>query len=529
MKLRPYQEEAVQAVLQAPVNGITRPMIVLPTGMGKTVVFTAIAREMNTRTLLIAHREELLTQAKSKFLQIWPGTSVGIVQGRNDEHEAKVVVGSIQTLIQEKRLMKIGNDFGLIIVDEAHHAAAQSYLQVLEKLRAFENDGPLLLGVTATPNRGDGKGLDGAFQEIVYQKDILYGIQNGYLCDLKGIRCQLSVDFGRLKSKGGDIQASSSSRLLLEADAPKHAVKAYLKHASGRKGIIFTPTVEVAEQMAQAFNESGIPSAVVSGRMKADERKRVLRQLATGQIQMVANCGVLTEGFDQPDISCVMIARPTQSQALYIQMVGRATRLHPSKKDAVIIDLVGATDRHDLITMGSLYGTKDGETITLAQVRQEKEKDEQKEETHSPLDLDGELITEERELFKHSKFQWGEYNQMFYLRYGRGTIWLTQQLKEGADEWSVVDRDQEGQVEWVKSFATVQEAKKWVEEFYLYVKGSGAVAIAQKESDWRNEPATPKQKKFLRWWGVEFHPGLTKGEASRLITRVKQAKEIVIG
>lgn len=522
MKLRPYQEEALQAVITSPERGIKRPMVVLPTGMGKTVVFTSIAREMNQRTLVIAHREELLNQAKRKFQVVWPGVSTGIVQGRKNEVGAKVVVGSVQTLVNEKRIKQVG-DFGLIVVDECHHAASESYQKVLKNLGAFEKDGPVTFGVTATPNRGDGLGLDGTFQEIVYEKDIIYGIENGYLCDLRGVVCRLDVDFKKLKTSGGDIQASSASNLLLAANAPQYAVKAYKEHAPGRKGVVFTPTVKVAEMMADAFTDAGIPSAAVSGDTKPEERKRILEALNTGEIQMVMNCGILTEGFDQPDIGVVMIARPTQSQSLYIQMVGRGARLHPSKDHCVIIDMVGASDRNDLITMPSLYGTKTGETIKQAKDRQEKEQTEAKEKPE-PIILHGELITEVKDLFKRSSFNWGEYDGKYYIQYGSGTIWLIR--KVGMSGWHVFDRNKNGHAELLNVLEDLDEARKYGEN-YLRSLGGGALTLASKSAEWRKEPATQHQIDFLRRIGVKFRPGLSKGEASRLITIHKKQKQRV--
>lgn len=517
--LRPYQAEALEAVLTSSEKGIKRPMVVLPTGMGKTVLFTSIAREMNTRTLVIAHREELLTQAKSKFQNVWPGVPIGIVQGRKNEYGAKVVAASIQTLINEKRIKQLG-DFGLIVVDECHHAAADSYMEVLGNLKAFEENGPVVLGVTATPNRSDGLGLDSTFQEIVYEKDILYGIENGYLCNLRGIVCRLDIDFKKLKTRAGDFQAGSSAELLLAAGAPKYTVEAYQEHANGRKGVVFTPTVEVAEQMADAFNKAGIPSAAISGKSKKEDRRNILKALDTGEIQMVANCGVLTEGFDQPDISCVIIARPTKSQGLYIQMVGRGTRLAPGKEDCIVIDMVGASDRNDLITMSSLYGTKTGETITEAKDRKEQE---EKDETSKPIksiEIDGKLVTKVKDLFKRSGFNWGEFDGKYHLQYGSGTIWIVPKPSED-EKWHVFNRRKvDGYTELLYVGLTLEESTKWGEE-YIRSLGNSAFTLANKSAEWRKEPATQKQINFLRRNKIQFRPNLTKGQASRLIIEHK--------
>lgn len=511
MKLYPYQQEALEAVVTAPERGIHRPMVVLPTGMGKTVVFSSIAKELNTRTLVLAHREELLTQAKEKMQQVWKGASIGIVQAQCNETDRQVVIGSIPTLKNEKRLQQIGK-FGLIIVDEAHHTAADSYLKVLRGLGSFSESPPLTVGVTATPKRGDGEGLDEIFQEIVYEKDILYGIENGYLADLRGVSCKLEVDFKQLKTLQGDFQARSSHQLLESANAPRYAVEAYQQHAAGKKGIVFTPTVDMAKMMVEEFQRQEISADYVSGNTPKEERHAILQQLAEGSIQMIANCGVLTEGFDQPDLECVIIARPTQSQGLYIQMVGRGTRTAQGKTHCTVIDLVGASERHDLVTMASLYGSKSGETIQEAAERQAKEQEEAERMDLEEMEK-ARLVSRVLDLFKRSSYTWKSYDDKFYLSYADGTLWLN--IKKNM--WHVFDRKRDGRAYLIGAEQDIEKARLSAEKHVNKYEYLQSLNNELRKASVKGEPATRKQMNFLKWKGIPYEPGITKETARKLI------------
>ncbi len=223
---------------------------------------------------------------------------------------------------------------------------------------------------------------------------------------------------------------------------------------------------------------------------------------------------MLTEGFDQPDISCIIIARPTQSQALYIQMVGRGIRLSPGKKDCVVIDMVGATERNDLITMPSLYGTKNGETITDAKEREKQE--EQEREKDYPLEIDGKLVSEIRDLFNRSLYNWGESNREITSDMEKAPCGSFQSRIHGI---SSIGCQMVRQSFWryPRHFRAGQD---WAEE-NLRSRGKGAITIASKQAEWKKEPATQKQINFLRWKRIRFSPGLSKGEASRLIAAHK--------
>lgn len=367
--LRGYQEEALDRIAAAEERGVRKQLGVAATGLGKTVIFCALAERRRDRTLVLVHRDELVRQAVAKMREVWPGAEVGIVKAGDDDVEADVVVASVQTLSRDRRLDRlmdaIGNPmrlnpvepFDLVVVDEAHHTAADTYRKVLDRLHAGEEGGPLLLGVTATPDRGDGKGLDDLFDEITWTYDILWGINAGFLCDIRAKRIVLDkLDLSDVKVRRGDYEAGAAGEALHDAEAALFIVKAWREHASDRQTLVFTPTVEFAHEVADEYRHHGVVARALSGATPQDERRAMLADYAEGRIQVIANCAVLTEGYDNPRTDCIVVARPTKSRALFTQMIGRGTRKHPDKSDLLVLDVVGASHEHSLVTVPSLFG-----------------------------------------------------------------------------------------------------------------------------------------------------------------------------
>lgn len=269
--LRPYQREALQAIRRAEARGLRRLLVALPTGTGKTVIFAHLIRLRPGRALVLAHRDELLQQAADKIARVIPDAEIGLIKGRRNDHEAPIVVASIQTLSRPHRLAQLSRSFTTIIVDEAHHCREDNtYGEVLKALGAFESRGLLILGMTATPERGDRKCLGTIFEEIVYQKSLLEMIQLRYLADLRAIQIRLELDFGELQTQHGDFLEGELEAKLLAAHAPRYVVEAYREHARGRKALVFTPTVHLANRMAEAFCAAGIRAEALSGGTASD-------------------------------------------------------------------------------------------------------------------------------------------------------------------------------------------------------------------------------------------------------------------
>jgi superfamily II DNA or RNA helicase len=357
--LRPYQREAIEAVLAARRRGVRRMLVCLPTGAGKTVIFSQLARLAQRQVLVLAHREELLFQARDKLQQaLGDERVVEIERGQERATEsAKVLVCSIRSL-HEERLAGIirGRNLGLVVYDECHHAAADDNLRVLRQIGAFDAAWTgTLLGFTATTARGDGKGLDSVFESIVYSRSLPELIADGYLSPLRGFRVATSADLTRLSSSGLDFRDEELAEAVDIEERNALVARSIQELARDRRTIAFCVTVSHARNLCRSLNLLGVSAGVVHGAMKGDERARVLADFRAGVVQVMCNVAVLTEGFDDPGVSCVAMARPTRSEGLYAQCVGRGTRLHPGKKDCLILDFVDAS-LLSLCSLPSLFG-----------------------------------------------------------------------------------------------------------------------------------------------------------------------------
>ncbi len=311
LALRPYQKEAIAAIEQALKRGVRRPMLMLPTGCGKTCVFASLIAKRGGSALVLAHRDELLRQAADKIQAADPtlALGVGFVAAERDDVAAPVVVGSVQTLAQSRRLGRLPQQFDTVVVDEAHHASARSYRRILSHLEPS----PLIFGVTATPQRSDGSLLGEVWEQIVYQRGIAEMIRAGYLADIRGIRVGLeSVDLDNVAQSGGDYQADALGAALEQAAAPRHVLAAYQAHAQDRTAVVFVPTVALARHMADVFRAAGIRAEALDGTTPGEQRRAILERLQTGQTRVLVDVGVLTEGVDVPSVSCVVIATPTR-------------------------------------------------------------------------------------------------------------------------------------------------------------------------------------------------------------------------
>lgn len=336
-------------------------VVCLPTGAGKTVIFSHLAELARRQVLVLAHRDELLAQAKEKIERALTNTSavVAIEQGGQRAPEgAKVIVCSIRSL-HEERLVRVmrGRDIGLVIYDECHHAAADDNLRVLRQLGAFEPGWTgTLLGFTATTERGDGKGLDSVFEEIVYCRTLPEMIEDGFLAPLRGYRIATSADLTRISAGGIDFREDELAEAVDIEERNALVARSIQELARDRRTIAFCVTVNHARNLSRSLNAIGVPAGIVHGAMPKDTRAAALAEFRAGKTVVLCNVAVLTEGFDDPGVSCVAMARPTRSAGLYAQCVGRGTRLFPEKKDCLILDFVDVSSL-DLCTLPSLFGS----------------------------------------------------------------------------------------------------------------------------------------------------------------------------
>ncbi|HCH64593.1 MAG TPA: ATP-dependent helicase, partial [Deltaproteobacteria bacterium] len=362
-ELRDYQREAIAAVIAARKAGVRRMVVVLPTGAGKTVIFSSLVKLARRPVLVLAHRSELVQQAADKIRRAL-GTDaraarVAVEQAEQRAPEdAHVVVASIRSLHDERlaRLMA-SRRFGLVVYDECHHAPAEGNRHVLQTLGAFSDhwDGTLL-GFTATAMRADGKGLDTVFEKVVYSRSLPDLIQTGFLVPLRGYRIATAAELNAVRTTPSDLNEADLAEAIDIEDRNALVARSIQELARGRRTLAFCVTVRHARRLMRALNTVGVRAGMVWGEMRRDDRAEVLAGFREGRLQALTNVGVLTEGFDDPGVGCVAMARPTRSAGLYAQCVGRGTRLHPGKSDCIVLDFVDLSDL-DLVTLPSLHGS----------------------------------------------------------------------------------------------------------------------------------------------------------------------------
>jgi superfamily II DNA or RNA helicase len=564
LRPRDYQLECIRAIHTKWDAGITRPASVLPTGAGKTVVFSHLAEEYlkanpGKRVLVLSHTDELVGQAATKMTQVAPHRTVGIVKAERNEVHAQVISASVQSLRAAGRRAKL-RGVGLVIVDECHHAVAKTYRTILEHFGALPpKDAPSdwsprcrVAGFTATLVRADKEKLSDVWEDVAFRRDIAFMIRRGYLLDVKGHRVVVpELDLGRVKTSGGDYAEGSLGEELERAMAPEVVAKAYLEHAADRKGLGFAPTVDSAYAFSDAFNEEGLKSEVVHGGLARDERRAILARLREGVTRVVWNCMVLTEGFDEPTVSAAVIARPTKSSGLYQQMVGRVLRPDltlpaAERGHALILDVVGISRRHDLRSLIDLSSREDldgkelDEDLTLLELEDLVLEEEELEELGGGMEPDayyaGPVDVEDFDpLARDSSRLWG--------RTPSGTYWMTAGVEryvflaeslEGDPGtfdvvWCLKDQPKDGRQPAGMTehrALSFEMALSWAEEVAEELAGLGLRTFARKSAKWRKDVATDPQKWKARSLGVQFPPEITRGELSHLIDNVLAGQRI---
>ena len=346
MELRPYQNEAIAAISNQWVSGTRRTLLVLPTGCGKTIVFCKLAETLvseGDRVLIMAHRGELLEQAADKLKK---ATGLGCAVEKAEESCIgswfRVTVGSVQTLMREKRLEQFSSDyFDTIIVDEAHHCLSESYQRVLNHFSEAK-----VLGVTATPDRGDMRNLGQFFETLAYEYSLPKAIREGYLSPIKALSIPLKLDLTGVGVQSGDFKAGDLGTAL---DPYLHSIAdEMLQHCSDKKTVVFLPLVATSQKFRDILNQKGFRAAEVNG--NSDDRAQIQADFASGKYNVLCNSMLLTEGWDCPSVDCVVVLRPTKVRSLYCQMVGRGTRLSPEtgKEHLLLLDFLWHTDKHEL-------------------------------------------------------------------------------------------------------------------------------------------------------------------------------------
>lgn len=520
VELRPYQQEAVQAAHGANKRGVQKLAVGLPTGTGKTIVFSKLAHERGYPTLILAHRDELIQQAVHKYQMIDPSVPVGIVKAGLHQADLPVVVASVQTLARSARLNRMPTDFTTLIVDEGHHASADSYVRILD----FFGNVDMHSFFSATLERSDKKALSKVIDEVVYHKTILEMIESGYLSDIRafGVRVP-NFHVNKLKIVRGDFKGSDVEEALQAAGAYRVAVKAWQDYGEDRKTLIFAPGVESAMEFSEAFNAAGIPSTYIIGTLDTDERRQRLADYENDKYKVLCNNLVLTEGYDEPSIQCIINARPTRSKPLYIQMIGRGTRLYPGKPDLLVLDLVGNEERHDLVSVPKLFGVEAGtlreKGLAAANIEKQLEPEKRARIRAGLASLDDVVLTaKEADLFDRKKINWLPLSNGNWVLSGeKGALHLENQ---GDGKWDATLRPYD------KSIAVRKVAEGYDLAMTMGIAEDKVVrptlartqALIDPTAPWRGGKASAKQLEILKDKRIPIPNGLTKGQASDLIS-----------
>jgi len=465
MNLRPYQKEAIQAI-ESGWGEYKKQLLVLPTGCGKTIVFSQVAKDRTQmgRVLILAHRDELIEQARDKYNRL-TGDGTGKEKAAETSIDSifPVTVGSVQTLMRDSRLQKFQPDhFKTLIVDEAHHSLADSYQKVLNHFEYAD-----VLGVTATPDRGDKKALGQYFDRIAYEYSLLSAVQDGYLCKINARTVPLEIDMSDVKVRVGDYEVNSIAEAL-EPYLPQIA-KAIKQYAGNRKTVVFLPLVSIAQNFRDECIMAGLDAKEING--NSPDRKEILEWFdKAGPGSVLCNAMLLTEGWDCPSVDCIVVLRPTKIRSLYVQMIGRGTRPSPGKDNLLILDFLWMSEKHNI--------SKKIDICKPADLSAEKPEDR-------------EIVSEASERAEIDLFD-------------AASDAVEARRKRLAEELA----------------AQAHKKSKLIDPLQWFVSiGDMALADYEPEFKWEQENPTAKQKNFLENSGINPE-GMSKGQCSQIIDRI---------
>lgn len=543
-RLRDYQQQAVDDTFRRWGAGARRVPVVMATGLGKSVVAAHAAKRFleenpGKRVLSLAHTDELCSQMAAHMRRTLPGVPVGVVKAGENETHCRVIVSSRQTLQAARRREQIKN-VGLLIYDEAHHCTrAGTAGAILDHFGAFAGD-LRMLGLTATLVRGDKQKLSSVWEPVTFSRDILFGIRRGYLLDVTGQRVVVpDLNLANVKKVAGDFSDESLAAELERTFAVEIVAEKYKEVAPDRKGIAFFPTVATSYHAAEAFNAVGIPSEVVHGGLNKNERRAILKRFHAGQTRVICNCAVLTEGWDEPTADVCVIARPTRSPGLFVQMAGRVLRpdltVEAGQRPKALILSAVPIDDFDLCNLTDLSPERklqrdEDEELSLLELELQLEEYEQKaEEFADPTYVAPYAGDTEVQAFDplHRERAWQQTagGTYFMSAGGDAYVFLAESWQGDPGTYDVVwcskdaRRPEQGLTQYLG--LPLEEALLCAEDEAISRGGHGTKTLTSRKSAWRREQPTEAQLKMARWHRISAnHPDgkpLSRGEVSERI------------
>lgn len=545
-ELRSYQNQAVEAICSAYDQGWRQQILSMSTGSGKTLVFSHLYERLKSRLdgkmLVVAHTEELISQAIEKLKSANPSLRIDkeMAEYKADPSQAEIVVASVATLGRKNtsRLDRFNpDDFSTVIIDECHHSVSESYQNILKHFKVLEeNTSKLLLGFTATPMRSDGRALGQIYKKMAFVYSLRQAITDNWLAPVRGYRISTKTDISNVSTAGGDFNKIELEATINTPERNKAIVEAWQKWGDSRPTLAFVAGVEHAKALSGAFKGAGVPSEAVWG--DDPDRASKLDTFRTGEIKVLSNCNVLTEGVDIPSISCVIIARPTQSSVLFTQMCGRGTRLYPGKKNCLILDMVDISDSHSLITLPMLMGLPGNLDLNGRGLVEAVELIEEMQEQNPAIDfsklktIDGiKHFIEEINLFEvrfpkevesNSDFSWTKaVDGSFVMKVPKlptdttnwkaGKVRIFQNLLDKWEIDGIIDQ---------KAFhgtrGSIEEAFACADQ-QIRERAPASVVLVNRKAGWTTKPATKNQMTMLsRLYGKGkvWPEGFTAGQAS---------------
>lgn len=552
MRLRPYQDAALEAVR---TSRLARGIVACPTGTGKSVLAGRIPGVLGIdRVLYLAHREELIAQLADHVYRA-SGTHPGVERA---EHRAapmdRVVVASVPTLAANgaRRLAAIDpGRFGLIIVDEAHHGTATSYLKVWQHFGLLNDQkhktaSPTtrLIGLTATPGRGDNVGLDNVFDGIVYQYKLLDAIRDGYLAPIHAYTYRTGTDLSAVKVRRGDYSEKELAEACNTEDRNAEIVAAWRQFANGKRTLVFAVDVAHSRALADAFNAAGIRADSVDGSMDSVTRAMKLDAIRTGTIDVLVNVAIASEGTDIPQIECVLMARPTKSPTLYAQQLGRGTRLAPGAHDitesialgkdrCIVIDVTDSTETagRRAVRIGDIVGLPlpeepiDGEDVLAAMARQESILASSTPRATKTGAFD--LFAATVEPPKFCQLSWVGIGDALYLNLGERQLRAQENL---LGHWYVEGRSKKSGG-WVPVGEPEPSLNKLMARVEPWVRQRmpDEAKLVSRHARWRGGAPTEKQVAYAVSLGIDVPEDATRGWVSSMINARKAQRQAVRG